>query len=147
MPAPQLILVRHAHADWPQYRGRDFDRPLTPQGVAGARDTGLAIQAAGLRPALLLASPARRTRQTAELIAAELQLPAGALQFLDTLYNAPQVTLEVEARVATACSGLVLLVAHNPGVSELARLLAGDPVAPNYSPGEWRLLPAPGPSR
>ena len=28
--------MRHAHAEWPGYSGEDFDRPLTPQGLADA---------------------------------------------------------------------------------------------------------------
>lgn len=141
MTAPRLILVRHAHAEWPHYSGRDFDRPLTPQGEEGARATGRAIREAGLRPALLLASAALRTRQTAEIIAQELALPPGALRFSENLYNAPDVTIQVEAQAAAVNGGLLMVVAHNPGVSELARVLADDARAPNYRPGDWRLLP------
>ena len=141
MASPQLILVRHAHAEWPNYSGRDFDRPLTPQGEEGARATGRAIREAGLRPALLLASAALRTRQTAEIIAAELALPASALRFSENLYNAPDATIQVEAQAAAPAHGLLMVVAHNPGVSELARVLAEDSRAPGYRPGDWRLLP------
>jgi phosphohistidine phosphatase len=147
MTAPRLILVRHAHAEWPNYRGPDFDRPLTPQGEAGARATGRAIREAGFIPALLLASSARRTRQTAEIIAEELQLPPAVLRFSENLYNAPDVTLQLEVQSAAPATGLLMMVAHNPGVSELARVLADDIAAPNYRPGDWRVLPLPGPGK
>lgn len=137
----QLILVRHAHADWPNYVGRDFDRPLTARGAEDAQATGRAILVAGYLPEVLIASPARRTRQTAEIIAAELQLPASAVRFIDGLYNAPGQVLACEAREAATAASPVLLVAHNPGVSELARLLADDPEAPAFKPADWRLLP------
>lgn len=141
MTAARLILVRHAHAEWPDYKGRDFDRPLTPQGEEDARATGRAIREAGLRPDVLLASAALRTRQTALLIAAELDLPESALRFSDSLYNAPESTIEVEAQAAAPAHGLLMVVAHNPGVSELARVLADDAKAPSYRPGDWRVLP------
>jgi phosphohistidine phosphatase len=138
-PAMQFILVRHAHAEWPDFHGPDFDRPLTSRGLADARATGRAILAAGHRPSLLLASPACRTRQTAEILAEELQLPASAVRYVEALYNATASTLQAEVRRA-ARGSLVLLVAHNPGVSNLARLLSDDPDIPPCQPAEWRVL-------
>ncbi len=139
----EVLLVRHAHAEWPQYTGADFDRPLTARGLEDAARTGAAIAAAGHRPARLLASPARRTRQTAALIAAELGLPENAIHYVESLYNASAHTLEVELRLAAAPGGLTLLVAHNPGVSELARQLSGDRHAVPFSPAAWRHLTLP----
>lgn len=138
--ARQVILVRHAHADWPDYHGCDFDRPLTPRGEADATATARAIRAAGLKPAILLASPALRTRQTAAIIAAELGLPDTAIQLVDSLYNGSADTLEAELRRATATNEPVMLVAHNPGISELGRQMAKDPAFAHFSPADWRLL-------
>lgn len=135
----QLIIVRHAHADWPNHSGPDFERPLTDRGVAEARATARAIAAAGHRPTLLLASPACRTRQTAEILAEELQLPPAAVRCVDSLYNASASTLEAELRKAGKTDQLMVLVAHNPGVSDLARALSGDPAAPSCKPAEWRV--------
>jgi phosphohistidine phosphatase len=137
----QVILVRHAHAEWPGYDGRDFDRPLTARGESDARAAGQAIRAAGHRPALVLASPARRTRQTAEILCEELGLAAGALALVETLYNAPGSTLHWELRQRAAkAGGAVVLVAHNPGISELGRMLMADPHADGFAPADWRVL-------
>jgi phosphohistidine phosphatase len=137
--SPRLaVLVRHAHAEWPSYAGRDFDRPLTPRGLADARLSGVAIREAALQPDAVLVSPALRTRQTAEVIARELALPAGVLRFIDDLYNAPVETLESRLREAAADRRAVMLIAHNPGISELARLLAREPKAPFFAPAQWR---------
>jgi phosphohistidine phosphatase len=141
-PAMQFIIVRHAHAEWPDFHGADFDRPLTGRGLADAHAAGRAIRAAGHRPALLLASPAYRTRQTAEILAEELQLPASSVRFVDALYNATASTLQDEVR-RVADGALVLVVAHNPGVSNLARLLSDDPETPSCQPAEWRMLQLP----
>jgi len=135
----QLIIVRHAHADWPNHRGTDFERPLTERGLAEARATAHAISAAGHRPTLLLASPACRTRQTAEILAKEFELPEQAVRYADSLYNACAATLEAELRRVAAPGQLVVLVAHNPGVSNLARMLANDPDAPACRTAEWRV--------
>jgi phosphohistidine phosphatase len=135
----QFIIVRHAHAEWPNHHGPDFERPLTDRGFAEARATARAIAAAGHRPTLLLASPACRTRQTAEILAEEFQLPLDAVHYLDSFYNATAATLEAELRRAAAPGQLVVLVAHNPGVSNLARAFLGDPAAPPCKPAEWRM--------
>jgi phosphohistidine phosphatase len=138
----RVTLVRHAHAEWPQYSGRDLNRPLTPRGMKEALATAQAIKAAGHRPDLLLASPAKRTRQTAAIIAEELVLPDSALQYVDTIYNASAATLEEIVRHAIA--GHVLLVAHNPGITELARQLAVNPELPSLVPAQWLHIHIPG---
>src|SRR5690606_787937 len=143
MAGPRHVLIaRHAHAEWPDWRGRDFDRPLTPRGEEDAARAAAAIRAAGHRPELVLVSPALRTRQTAGIMARGLGLADDALRLVDALYNASPAVLESELRqAALGVDGLVMLVAHNPGVSYLARALAGDPAAPPFSPADWRLLP------
>lgn len=134
-----MLIARHAHADWPSWQGPDFDRPLTPRGERDARRAGAAMRAAGHRPVQVLASAALRTRQTAQLIAGELALPADALRFEDSLYNASAAVLEAQLRAAAAASaGMLLLVAHNPGISQLAQTLA--PGAAVFAPGDWRVV-------
>jgi phosphohistidine phosphatase len=137
----EVILVRHAHAEWPAYTGRDFDRPLTPKGLADARASAEAIRAVALQPVLLLASPAMRTTQTAEIIAAALGQPAPAITFVDALYNATQDVLDSALRQAFRTSARVILVAHNPGISELARSLSGNPAMASLRPGQWMHCP------
>jgi phosphohistidine phosphatase len=134
--------MRHAHAEWPGYSGEDFDRPLTARGLADAVTAARAMRAAGQVPDALLASPARRTRQTAEIVARELGLDSTALHFQDALYNASAATLakELQRRPAGMC---VLLVAHNPGISGLARQLSADPHRPPFAPAGWDSFPAP----
>jgi phosphohistidine phosphatase len=134
---PLLTLVRHAHAEWPGYSGRDYDRPLTSRGLNDALVTAREIKAAGQLPVLLLASPAARTRQTAEIIARELALAEACIQFSDAMYNASAATLEAALRSAAVTARHVLLVAHNPGISDLARRLRNDPALPALLPAQW----------
>jgi phosphohistidine phosphatase len=133
----RITLVRHAHAQWPAWSGRDFDRPLTARGLDEALATGRQIRAAGQIPELILASPARRTLQTAQIIATELGLPDSALQLIEPMYNASAAVLEKVLRGAGPATSHVLLVAHNPGISELARRLRNDPRLPFFSPAQW----------
>jgi phosphohistidine phosphatase len=132
-----VTLVRHAHAEWPEYSGRDFDRPLTARGMEDALETARELLAAGMRPELLLSSTARRTRDTALILARELGLATRAVRFTDRLYNASASALESAAQdVASRCTH-VMLVAHNPGISEFARQLTGDATLPPLPPAGW----------
>jgi len=146
MTRPQVILVRHAHAEWPNWSGRDFDRPLTPRGEEDAARAAHELRQAGHRPDLLLASAALRTRQTAEIIARALELAQSALRFDDEFYNSTPAALDAALRrAARNVTGCVMLVAHNPAISELARQLAGDRSAPGFAPADWRVMTLPGP--
>lgn len=141
-PHAAALLMRHAHADWPSFQGNDFDRPLTPEGEREAKRAGAAIRAAGHAPMLLLASAARRTRQTAEILADELGVPHKGLQFDAVLYNAAAGVLATRLQAALGqASGLVLLVAHNPGISQLARQWSGG--AASFAPAHWQLVRLP----
>jgi phosphohistidine phosphatase len=134
---PLLTLVRHAHAEWPNYAGKDYDRPLTDRGMADALATSREILAAGLKPDLLLSSAARRARDTSQILARELGLLAGAVRFSDRLYNANAATLEMAVQDASSRSKHILLVGHNPGIFDLARRLTGDATLAPLPPAGW----------
>ncbi len=76
-----------------------------------------------------MASAARRTEQTARILLEHLRLPVDRLRLLESLYNAEASVLREAIESPSDDSAVVMLVAHNPGVSELARLLAGVDVA------------------
>jgi phosphohistidine phosphatase len=77
----------------------------------------------GVRPSLLLTSPAKRARETARLIARELNYPLEFIQSESELYLAtPETILQVVARQDNGFND-VMLFGHNPGITELANRL------------------------
>jgi phosphohistidine phosphatase SixA len=115
----QLLLLRHAQAEPASPGGADSARALTRKGRSEAVDAARCIMDAELRCEALLASPAVRTRETAAIVAAKLGLdqpphfePGFYLGDADALL-APLAALN--DRITT-----LLLVAHNPGISQLA---------------------------
>lgn len=79
-----------------------------------------------LYPQRILVSPAARALHTAQIFARELELPGSALVRVDALYLAPpEVILAAIAEVSKDIER-VMVVGHNPGISELARQLAPD---------------------
>ena len=106
----RLTLIRHAQADDAPTGQRDWDRPLTRRGQADADQLS--------NPDSILSSPAVRTRQTADFFAK--QFPKVSLKMDEDLYLAsPKQMLSVILAQDNATRHLVL-VGHNPGISELA---------------------------
>lgn len=116
----QLILLRHAKAAADSDTGEDFDRALAPRGRADAPVVGKALADAGARPEVALVSAARRTRETWDLVAPSFK--GTKVSFVDQLYLAPADLILRLAEEAGA--ERVLILAHNPGLHELASRLA-----------------------
>ena len=138
----RLVLLRHGEALPSPRGGRDFDRPLSDRGLLEARGAARAIAAVMARPDLILASRALRTTQTAEAVQA-------------TAFAGVPVVTEAALYLATAealldvLQGLgdgfasVLLVGHNPGISEACARLAGDGRPLSLPTAGWRYFDAP----
>lgn len=122
MATRQLLVLRHAKSSWDDPKLADFDRPLGPRGLKTAPLMGRELARRGWVPDLALVSAALRTRDTWRLVAAELTKSAPA-EFTDVLYEAAAADVLAVVRKANAASLLVL--GHNPGLEEFARLLAG----------------------
>jgi len=119
-----LSLLRHAKSSWKDPTLDDFDRPLNRRGKASAPLMGERLAALDHNPDIIIASPAVRARNTAELVAAELHLDEHALLLDERIYEADCETLITLVRGLKDDWQDVLLVGHNPGLTELANLLA-----------------------
>lgn len=70
----EIYLLRHGIAEDPRPGLRDSDRALTGEGKKKLREVLELAREAGVKPSLLLTSPFRRARETAE-IAGEILAP------------------------------------------------------------------------
>jgi len=71
----RLHLLRHAHAgDAMSWEGDDSLRPLTHKGRGQAERLGRFLRDHDVRPDVIASSPALRALQTAEIVAAELDM-------------------------------------------------------------------------
>ncbi|MFM2288257.1 MAG: hypothetical protein RL684_1400 [Pseudomonadota bacterium] len=113
-----LVLWRHGEAEPGSAQG-DRARTLTRRGLQQARAAARQIAALCPPPTLLLTSSAPRAAATAACAAEVLALPATAQVALDALYLASPATLREALRRHAAHAPCILLVGHNPGLSEL----------------------------
>jgi phosphohistidine phosphatase len=120
----RLTLMRHADARWNDPGVSDLERPLSRRGIGAAEAMARRLVELALIPELVLVSPARRTQQTAEILARELALPVRLLVREDSLYLAAPPELLRLARTAGPLVRHLTILAHNPGLTELAHELA-----------------------
>lgn len=119
-----LYLLRHAKAQMPLPGMRDFDRPLAPVGHDQSAGLGARMAEAGLKPAVVLCSPALRTRQTLEGLRGPLAIPDAAIAYKDDLFGGDATFYLGEIR-AHSNAGALMIVGHNPMIEDVACALAG----------------------
>ena len=124
----RLILVRHGKAESESSSGDDFDRRLTPRGIAESTAMGVNLAELGFTPDVVLVSSAERARGTWDAVAEAF--PGAQVRFDRNLYLADAETLRAAADAAGADCAVVMLVAHNPGLQELAVGLLQEGSAP-----------------
>jgi phosphohistidine phosphatase len=119
-----LVLLRHFKSGWDDPGLLDHDRPLAPRGVRAGERMCRHIQETGIAPELALCSSAVRAVQTWEAV--RDGLPGDVrLEIEDGLYAASSESLLVRLNDIPDAVTAVLLVAHNPGIGNLALGLAG----------------------
>ena len=117
-----LYLLRHAKSAWDDAGLDDFDRPLSDRGRREAHWVGGLIRDRAIRPSRILCSSSQRTRATLAAL-----LPALAhetsIDITRRLYEAPAERLLTVVREQPRAEG-VMLIGHNPGLADLAGMLA-----------------------
>ncbi len=129
----RLLIMRHADADYKGPGESDVDRRLNAWGIECAARMGAHLQGEGGLPRLLISSTAVRARMTTEQVVGESGNGSVEVRFCADFYLAPAVRYlqalveldyeeeEDEGEVFES----VLVVGHNPGVSELVFILTG----------------------
>ena len=132
--------MRHAAALPAAIGASDFERPLSALGRKEAAQAARRLAAEGLRVDRILVSPARRTSETAQIVATELSLDPEALVEVPALYAATPDAIRTAIAQGHGGADVLLVVGHNPGISEIGGELAGHPSHGHLpTSGFWRL--------
>ncbi|MBN1479317.1 histidine phosphatase family protein [candidate division KSB1 bacterium] len=119
-----LFIARHAKSSWKDTTLDDRDRPLNKRGKRDAPHMGERLFQRGVRIDLLISSPAKRAISTAKKFAKEIFYEAPIIKD-ERLYDATEwEMLEVIHSLANSYER-VMLVAHNPGVTDLVNQISG----------------------
>lgn len=147
-----LTIVRHAKSSWKDSKLADRDRPLNGRGERDAPAMGRRVADAGIRPSLILSSPAVRAWETARMVAQAISYPLEFLQREKDLYLASLDTiLDVIAAQDEQFNNL-MIVGHNPGLTEFVDYLSpgltgnlptAGVAAVSFEGDDWRLYERP----
>lgn len=118
-----LLLMRHAKSSWKDSSLKDTDRPLNKRGQKAAPRMGEKLKDAGLKPQLILSSPALRARDTAEMVAKKSGFKKD-IQLIDSFYmGEPDDYLHEIVKLPDEVDR-VLVIGHNPGLEGLMQILS-----------------------
>ncbi|PID58938.1 hypothetical protein CSB45_02765 [candidate division KSB3 bacterium] len=118
-----LYLVRHAKAISTELGINDFKRSLSKQGLQDAQNMGSRLKEKGIKPGLLMSSPADRALETAHIFARELNYPVRKIFLRDAFYDENlSIILEILKNRDESYDTL-MLVGHEPSLSQIAALL------------------------
>jgi phosphohistidine phosphatase len=118
-----IYLLRHAKSSWVVPTPSDHERPLAPRGRRDARRIADHLVRLGIEPELVLCSSAERARATVELLRPALDATP-TVRFEARLYAASPDKLLQRIRALPEAVASVMLVGHNPGLHQLALVLA-----------------------
>lgn len=121
-----LTILRHGKSSWKNAGQADHERPLSRRGEENAPLMAARITDAGIRPSLIMSSPAVRAWTTAKLVAKAISYPIEFLHRDDRLYLADLDRLLDVMTEQDAAFNSIVLVGHNPGLTELANHLLPD---------------------
>jgi phosphohistidine phosphatase len=118
-----VIFMRHAKSDWSMAGQKDFDRPLNTRGFTDAPQMGRKLFEMGVKPDLIMSSPALRAKMTAEFVAEQLKYETDKIVFEEDMYESSTRTLLGFINNLDDQLHCVMLFGHNPTHSYLAEYL------------------------
>lgn len=119
-----LYLLRHAKSSWSLPSLDDIDRPLNKRGIKAAPFIGEILLKKKISPELVISSPALRAITTAKIIAEKLNYPVSNIKKDNNVYEASALDLLSVIKHANDKLNSLMLVGHNPGITDLINLIS-----------------------
>ena len=119
-----IFLIRHAKSSWEHPGLRDFDRPLNERGLYEAPLMAQVLVREGIRPDLLVSSPAKRAWTTAVFFATAFGLSEDVVRRELDIYEAdPLDILQLFSQLPDTAD-TVFMFGHNPTFTDVANRFA-----------------------
>ncbi|MFA5234374.1 MAG: histidine phosphatase family protein [Sulfurimonas sp.] len=114
----KLYIIRHAKSSWSDAELNDFERSLSKRGKANAPMMGERLKKKGVMPDIIISSPAKRAKSTAEIIAKEIGYEKKVL-FDENIYESSVDELRKILTCINDKNSTVFLFGHNPELNML----------------------------
>lgn len=101
----------------------DIDRPLNKRGKRDAPFMGKILAEKGIKPDLIISSPAKRAKRTALAIAEEIGYPESKIEYDENIYESSSRELLEIVQSIDEKHNTVMIFGHNPGFTMLHNYL------------------------
>lgn len=132
-----LILMRHGAFTHDDPSEGDLDHPLSRAGKRQVAGAAKHFKTMGISPDVILSSPARRAVETAKIFAQKVGLSEDLIEISDGLYEAELPEMMRVVRAISSNHKLVMLVGHNPGITQLLHNLIETNLEPARLASVW----------
>lgn len=124
-----VILVRHAKSSWDDPELSDFERLLNKRGLKDAAMMASIINEKGIKPDLIISSPAVRALATAQHFAEAMSYPLDSIRREKAIYeHGPNGTLRILQKLDPDIN-TVMVFGHNPDFTHLVNFFTNKPFA------------------
>ncbi len=120
----QIFLIRHAKSSWANPMQSDFDRPLNERGESDAPMMGKRLKEKNIKPDIIIASAAKRTRQTAKRIAKALDVDKNKIDLQERIYHCESEMYEKVISQIDESINTAFIIGHNPGITSFVNSLS-----------------------
>ena len=121
----KIILIRHAKSSWKEVHLSDFDRPLNKRGIRDSKFMSLELSKKIDSVDALYSSSSNRTKLTSNFFLEKIKIKSNKIFFLEDFYQAGSNYLFNSILSFDDSYSSVILVGHNPGITNFANLLLG----------------------
>ena len=120
----KIYIIRHAKSSWKDLNLDDFERPLNKRGQNDAPFMAKTLKKKGVKPDIIISSPALRAKTTAQIIAQEVGFKKSIL-YIEKIYEAEVEDLYDVVRNIDEKYKTVFIIGHNPGLNMFVESLIG----------------------
>ncbi len=120
----KIYLMRHAKAEEYNDLKNDFERRLTSRGKEDLQKLFLKLKKYPIKPDKIFASPAKRTKKTAQKFAEFYRFDNKKITYIDSFYTANAKELYNFIQNISEVFNEIFIVGHNPALRELGELLS-----------------------
>lgn len=121
-----VYFIRHGKSSWDDISISDHERPLNERGKRDSKNMGRYLVENGHKIDLIISSSAKRAKSTAKNI--NEMIKSGNVQIEPKLYHSSAMTiLRVVQNIPNELESAII-VAHNPGMTDVANIFSDDPI-------------------
>lgn len=120
-----LYLIRHAKSSLCDIGMSDYDRPINKKGRRDLPFMANRLKEFGIKPDLILSSPAKRAKKTTKEIAKILNYNENDIIYKEALYDSSYTNYRYLLDTINDKYNSVFIIAHNPTLTDAGEKLSG----------------------